>query len=102
MTDWNLDHLPEVTSTRLGFADRLRALPKSARHALRRLAGRGSRYYLTINGDVASRFVSENEHMDFMTWLYETHTAAFDYGFDSGRRSDAQHLPDDAGDAGTA
>lgn len=94
-SDMSLDHLPEVTSARLGPVDRLRALPRAAWYVLLRLFRRDERYYLTIDGQVVARFVSMEDHLRFMTWLHQTHTATFDFGFNTGKEFlVAQHIAD--------
>lgn len=101
MTEMNLDHLPEVTSTQLLWREQIAALPRALWNAARRLLRRDARYYLTVNGQVVARFVSPDDHLDFMTWLHETHTSAFEYGHAVGREYAVENhvsAPADAGD----
>ena len=89
----NLDHLPDVTATRLLWRDQLAALPQALRHAVLRLFRSEPRYYLLINDQVAARFVSPQDHLELLTWLAETHRANADYNFALGReRSVAEQI----------
>lgn len=92
-SDMDLSHLPEVESTRLLWREQLAALPRAAWCALRRLLRREARHYLSIDGRVAARFTSGQDHLEFMTWLASTHNGAFDFGFETGREYlVAQHI----------
>jgi hypothetical protein len=99
MTEMNLDHLPDVTSSPLRWTRQLAALPRALRFALLRLLRWEARYYLTIDGQVVARFVSSEDQIRFMTWLHQTHTGTFDYGYALGKEFVvAQHI--NAADAG--
>ncbi len=82
-SDMNLDHLPDVVSARLLWREQVAALPRSLWHALRRLARREARYYLTIDGKVVARFTADADSTALMTWLADTHSHAFDFGFET-------------------
>jgi hypothetical protein len=107
MADLSLDHLPEVSVTQLLWRDQLAALPRALGRALRRLLRLECRQYLTINGQVVARFVSEVDARDFKQWIDETHTATFEYGYGLAREvhsvgKNHVNLPPDAGDPGPA
>lgn len=103
-SEMSLEHLPDVSSTPLAWRRKLAALPRALGYGLLRLLRIEFRNYLTIDGKVVARFVSQPDTMDFMRWLHQTHTAAFDYGHALGREYVANHGADaaDAGQPGTA
>jgi hypothetical protein len=81
----NLDHLPDVTVTRLLWREQVAALPRALWHAVLRALRSEPRYYLTISDQVAARFVSPQDHLELLTWLAETHKANADYNFALGK-----------------
>lgn len=75
----------EAVVTRLLWREQVRALPRAAWHALRRLVRREPRWYLVIDDQVIARLVSDGDQTTLLEWIALAHGETFRFGRDFGR-----------------
>ena len=75
----------EAVVTRLLWREQVRALPRAAWHALRRLARREPRWYLVIDGHVVARMTGDSDQAMLLEWIALVHGETFRAGQEFGR-----------------